>query len=823
MSGGNNSVAGQANKKTGSDEADPIDAPEVIRQERVYISERFAKCFKTAYPEYLRDCYTPYVKSRYSEYVGRDDRYGDDDEIKDGEYPARDVPSYGLAISGGGIRSASLAIGVVQALNDSRGIKRGHPTIFEKCSYLSTASGGGYTGSAITWFKGKHGIFPFGNAVEFKGNEFVEDSPNSILSYIRQHGRYLSPPSLGLAALLGSVVASILHSATAYVLIFASAAALLMLLTEFAVVDALGNLIGLGPERFGALVNPLLGSGEASGLPPRHLRFSLFFVLLTLALVGLFLLTTGLYALLSFIRASFAQAHCLRVQVQSLLGWIMRIQAVFLVLAVLPLFAYLAMGGDLDVNDTGFLGAASTSSVLGIALSIWKFRQHSTEGDAKGGILDKISGAVVVLALIVSLLGLGFALGEFAYTHTAGPMIGIGTLLAITLLFAGVVNINQISPHKMYRDRLMETFLKDPKVAPDAPLTERARAANEFTLSEVAKAQHWSPYHLVNTNVILTDAKNPKYHGRCGDSFILSPLFCGSQATRYRDTRVFANGSMTLATAMAISGAALNPHSGTLGQGKTTNPFVSFLLTFFGLRLGYWAINPGIQCQGLQKYSRANYLLPGLLDLFGSGHRENGSFVELSDGGHFDNTGIYELIRRRVAVIVFSDGSADPDMNFDDFGSMVERIRVDFGVLIRFPDEEYNLCNLLPGSAQVAGSELDPADTESTPDEPRAYAVGSECQKKIPRACRGYAVGDIVYPAVGDQPRFVGKIVYIKSTLIPDLPTDIYAYKAANPDFPHQTTADQFFDERQFDSYRELGYRLTKGFLRDEKIQEQLP
>ncbi|MGB0723048.1 MAG: hypothetical protein ACPGU7_11715 [Gammaproteobacteria bacterium] len=801
----------------------PLTAGEVLDAERAHIDGPFTQRFRADFKSYL-DSYRQFVEEGYGKYVKHPGRYDTDSGIRADAYPDTDAPRYGLALSGGGIRSASLAIGVIQALNDRREVAEGNPTILDKCRYLSTASGGGYTGSALTWFKGKFNVFPFGDVARFTGNAFAPGDSNAILSYIRQHGRYLAPPSLGLPSLIGAVLASILHSVTAYVLILGSMAALLLALAATVPVRELSLFIGLHPDTLVALVEGLTGNEP---LPRHHQHFSLLFMLLTVLLAGVFAAITVIYGFASFFRTWFTQAHSLRVRIQWLLGWIMRIQALFVILAIMPVFAYLVMGAGLDLKDQSFISAASTSGLVGVFLSIWKFRQQATEDTMRGGVLDKISAAVVVLAFVISLLGVGFALGEIAYTDS---ITGIGALLALTLVFTGLVNINQISPHKMYRDRLMETFLKAPDVPPDASLEARGRAANAFTLSDVAQAPHWTPYHLINTNVILTDAKDPKYHGRCGDSFILSPRYCGSMATGYRDSAEFANGKITLATAMAISGAALNPHSGTLGEGKTTNPFVSFLLTFFGLRLGYWVINPGLRYSGVQKRARANYLLPGLVDLFGSGHKENGTFIELSDGGHFDNTGIYELIRRRVSVIVFSDGSADPDMTFDDFGNMVERVRVDFGVLIRFPDEEYNLCNLLPGSAHVGP--VDAADADPQADDPAGvevmdetttYTVGSQCQEQIPRARRGFAVGDIVYPAVEGQPRFVGRIVYIKATVIPQLPTDIYAYKARHPEFPHQSTADQFFDERQFDSYRELGYRLTKGFLRDTHIQEQLP
>ena len=180
----------------------------------------------------------------------------------------------------------------------------------------------------------------------------------------------------------------------------------------------------------------------------------------------------------------------------------------------------------------------------------------------------------------------------------------------------------------------------------------------------------------------------------------------------------------------------------------------------------------------------------------GKGFDESARVIELTDGGHFDNMGLYELIRRRVKLIVVSDGTGDPHFNFSDFGILVERVRVDFGVNIRFSVSKTDLTGILPGST--------PVEKDSPSDE--AFRA------KYPMADRGYAIGTIHYPpASANSDSNLGVIVYIKSTLTKKLPADIYGYKTSNPSFPDQSTADQFFDESQFEAYRELGYRLAKS------------
>jgi hypothetical protein len=239
---------------------------------------------------------------------------------------------------------------------------------------------------------------------------------------------------------------------------------------------------------------------------------------------------------------------------------------------------------------------------------------------------------------------------------------------------------------------------------------------------------------------------------------------------------------MVLPTAMAISGAALNAHSGPDGKGMLRTPLVSFLVTLFGAQLGYWAPNPGKPGQMQQI---ANYLRPGVSGLLGYQMNEHAGFLQLSDGGHFENLGLYELVRRKMDLILVSDGGQDGDFTFADLGNAIERVRVDFGVSIHFEDEDYTLEGVLP-KPREAGSE--------------SWA------KKFGLAKRGFALAAIMYP----DRATCGVLIYVKATMIDGLPSDLYAYKAQNPEYPDQSTLDQFFDEDQFEAYRELGYRLVK-------------
>lgn len=354
-----------------------------------------------------------------------------------------------------------------------------------------------------------------------------------------------------------------------------------------------------------------------------------------------------------------------------------------------------------------------------------------------------------------------------------------------------------------------------------------AKVADGFGLEALCKHKNKfvRPYHLINTNAVMINDKDMRLKGRGGTSFLLSPLYVGSDATRYADTRTYMQHDgvpkytgLTAATAMAVSGAAANPNTGVGGEGKTRNPMISFLMTFFSIRLGYWGAHPGNKI-----FLRPNILYPGVPALLGLGFKSNRKFLDLSDGGHFENLGLYELIRRRCQFIIASDAGADKDFNFADLGNAVERVRVDFGVSIRF-----NISSA-PGDGMDEDEEQPACEAATTEDYDLQHllpgtAGNLEFMEKFALAKRGFALATIRYPADEDQhlPPEAGLLLYIKSTLTPALPADLYGYKAKHPQFPDQSTADQFFDEGQFEAYRELGYAIAKTALNDKTARRQI-
>ena len=296
----------------------------------------------------------------------------------------------------------------------------------------------------------------------------------------------------------------------------------------------------------------------------------------------------------------------------------------------------------------------------------------------------------------------------------------------------------------------------------------RNRDMLQRTFGKSLRPKKRAPMHIINTALNLTAGEKLAWQQRQAESFTVSPLHSGSFYVGYRDSREYGGkDGISIGTAVTISGAAASPN-----QGYHSSPAMAFLLTILNVRLGSWLGNPGLA--GRNTYDKAHprtNLEPLLWELTGSTN-DQCPLVYLSDGGHFENLGIYEMVLRRCRFIVVSDGGCDPKCSFEDLGNAIRKIRTDLGVPI---DIEYD--------------DMHPRSDEATL-----------------RKGRYVTTARIRYTAIDDNAKD-GTLVYIKPGLYDDdyFPKDVYNYATESLEFPHESTADQFFSESQFESYRALG------------------
>ena len=731
----------------------------------------------------------------------------------EGEQSGEPENLIGLALSGGGIRSATFSLGVLQAL--------AHRGLLSKVDYLSTVSGGGYIGSALTWLlsdrarrsdskcdaKDSEGNpapcfsldtreFPYGADDPAPGSKpHATDRQKRMLRYLREHGYYLSP---GTGITLVSLIGVVLRGIALNLMVWLSLAVLFFLFGLW----AFGKL-GLGNP---PILSRLLSTSYA------NLYGYELFLWITLAILALLTVGIVVYSVFTYLRRdrreSSAQLWYSMRRAAEKAAILLPIAAATFLVGILPVVAF---------QLEGWLQAVGPAAVLsGVALTLREFIKATTSNAAiSPGLLVSVGSALFLYGvLVVSFQAAFFWIPALDPGWETSLIV---LLIALALGIGWFVNLNYISIHRYYRDRLMESYMPDidsalanrtgAAVAADgARLSEFGRIGDQPKVTDDAALRPASqaekphpprgPLHLINTNVVLVNSKIRAYEERGGDNFILSPLYCGSNATGWCPTTDFMQGKMTLPTAVAVSAAAVNPNTGVGGEGITRNPLLSLVMYLLNLHIGYWATHPNPR---VRKWNFINHFLPAGLYTIGSvlggshwfGFREDRPYLRLTDGGHFENMGVYELIRRRMKLIIVVDGGADPDFSFSDFQTTVRRIEDDFGARLEV----------------VEGA---------TPDEIVPVPVPREASyypKEAEFATQGHMLGRVTY-ADGSE----ATIIYLKTTLTRDVSFKVKGYAAQHPAFPDESTSDQFFDEVQFESYRELGFRLA-----DQMLEAQIP
>ena len=357
--------------------------------------------------------------------------------------------------------------------------------------------------------------------------------------------------------------------------------------------------------------------------------------------------------------------------------------------------------------------------------------------------------------------------------------------VAIGTLMAWRIDINIFSLHHFYRNRLTRAYLgatrylhRDPQpftgfdADDDLPLYNLSSEKNGERIFQ-------RPYHIINTALNLAHGQDLAWQTRKAASFVFTPRYCGfelppmdpaakeahaSITGGFRSSASYMNG-VRLGAAMAISGAAVSP-----SMGYHTSAPLAVLMTVFNVRLGRWCGNPLHDKAWGERgpTMSARYLMNELFSLT----TIRSPFLYLSDGGHFENLGLYELVRRRCRLIVACDAASDERFAFVDLGNAIRKCQADFGIAIELDVERLRV------------------------------------QKESGRSIAYFAAGTIHYEdrEPGTDP---GMLFYIKPCLTGKEPSDILNYASINTAFPHQTTSDQWFDEPQFESYRKLGYHIA--------------
>jgi hypothetical protein len=783
----------------------------------------------------------------------------------------------GLTLSGGGIRSATFNLGVLQALS--------RLGILPYVDYLSTVSGGGYIGSCLTSllshpssaklkpdsriFKGGEAPYFTTHKATFPFNANAAEQPalsgfdgRDQLRHLRTHGDFLIARRTLLSRdtlrAVGNTLGSTLYHVLVALLFLVSVAGIYLAIVGLMVGDLVSRVAPLlasprsyaaalfdaGPPGFSPFVSAVLAGIFASALglclgmavyvvPAKWLDsegqseeesrgylalWAIFWVTIATAVavswwwirghqsrLAFLTLPLGVYVggqLTSFVlypivsipsrisrddRSRFAGAH----------GLFTYLNVISLVVVTFP-YVIVALLLWRPEGKTAFAWLLS----LVVARLLASGPTQKTPGGA-AGVLGWLRGLAppmrqALLSALATLLVVGgvilLCVWILQLTPGADPVrmpLAVGlTALGLFVLLGVALDFNKLSLHYFYRDRLAETYLQTFAPPPDGARVEVSRRDDsEMPLTELlgkrrdAPGQRGNacvtsaPYHLLMAALNLTASRDMTRRDRKSDYFVFSKLYCGSESTGYMTTDGYRSGETKLARAMTISGAAASS-----AAGAQTFLAQSFALTLLGVRLGQWMENPRFRDGRRANRNEGGVFWPFYLmrEMIGSTDASR-RLVNLSDGGHTgDNVGICPLLKRRCAVIIACDAEADPQSAFGSLTEALRQIYIDENIRV-----EINLDRLRP----------DPVTK---------------------RSAGNWAIGTIYYPqTVGGgemaQPADTGYLLVLKSSFVGgvDDSEPVKNYRQEHPEFPHETTADQFFDDDQFESYRELGEQIA--------------
>jgi hypothetical protein len=689
--------------------------------------------------------------------------------------PDAELGEVGFCLSGGGIRAASVAMGALQTLR----------TRLLEARYLVSVSGGGYTAGALQQaLTSAITDPPAGTVLRDREHAYLPGSVEE--DHVRRHVSYLADSApqvltafgvLGRGLLLSLIVlfspAIVLGAFAGWLYRHIPVTVLPPSLTDFPTFRT-GALLALGVLVLVALGASLFGRGTTSKPLVRQVTQRLANRLALLAVV---------------------------------------VAAVTIVLPVLVWLAYLLPTTNPGVRVGSPVGAILLTYLSALASILWRNRTRlgSATKDSAGvtaavpsGLLQRILVIVTTALLALAwLLLFAIMIGTGGTADALYTALGVGVVLIIV---GGIFDETSLSMHPFYRERLARTFAVR-RVERDG-----RQIAAPYASAERTELATYGSTTVKFPQVIFAAAANLTGEGRTPPglncvSYTMSRDWVGGPDVGWvRTGKLEAivparfKRDLTVQGAVAISGAAF-----ASAMGRSARWF-QVLLAVSGARLGAWLPNPAFVQAAPTSAQRTGWTYPRLpsarrlpylwREVFGI-HSHSDRLLHVTDGGHYDNLGLVELLRRRCSLIYCIDASVDDRPTATTFAQALTLAREELGVRVELDDP----WQAEPGS----GEPLSPEDPLSVLN---------------PRLVKSPLItGTIHYPEESGLPedQRTGRLVVAKSLLWRDLPYPVLSYAAHNPEFPHDSTGDQFFDDGKFSAYTELGRQL--GLL----VNEQVP
>jgi heme/copper-type cytochrome/quinol oxidase subunit 2 len=742
-----------------------------------------------------------------------------------------------VCLSGGGIRAGSVALGALQALSGSIDAKADSTSrnVLAETDYIVSVSGGGFLAGAFlqaAHSPPKSSIWPTGMS-ETLGADNPADIPDEPLPVdrsfkrgsveydrVRRHASYIADSPRELAVALAVVAKNMLLS----------------LAVVFTPAVVLGVLLGVLYARLpiSAVELDSAWSTTTSNTQP------------SLAVIGV----TAALAVLSLAGANLAEAVSTKRWAMDLNTALTRVGQVAAAGAALVAVATFVIPWAMRAvwsggGPTGAAGvAAPVSSVLVLnyvavlAAILWRNRGSlaGIVGRLRGkpaapkqavpqGALQLLLVLVTLIVLVVSWL-LTIAVvaawavrGASPHSPDGAQVVAVGAGAVVLLGVLSLFDVTSMSLHPFYRRRLAGAFAMRRVRLPDGQLRAVPYPPSESTElalfdeprrtrlvwpvpADVTAAAAPKKSTAVTTPVFVFAAaatmsgEDKPASGQNAASYVFTADYVGSpdlgwletdSLSRVVPTRILRD--LTVQAAVSISGAAFASAMGRMARGYQT------LLAVSGARLGSWLPNPRFLYQshfeqdnpawphGLPNFRGISYLAREVFGL----HSGRGRLVQVTDGGHYENLGLVEALRRRCTTIVAVDASGDAPPSLTTFAEAMRLAEAELG--IRFTvDEEASPTRLVPGTADAVTT----------------AGVTEDLQRRL--ASSSIVRVGFTYPqsAGGGS----GTLILAKAVLTADLPPWLLTYADNHPVFPHDATSDQWFNEGQFAAYTELGRHL---------------
>jgi hypothetical protein len=730
----------------------------------------------------------------------------------------KDTPKIALCLSGGGIRSACVAMGAMQTLArpaDDTKDRWNKAPFLDTFDYVISVSGGGYSAGArlmgVQSSDGKNGnpfgpIYPLSDRFPAGSVEF---------DFLRRRSSYIADSPAALIRALAEVMKNLLAS---LFMVFSIAAVAGWLLGWFLAKIPLTAFVP--STEFNRVTGPHVQSLDG------HAIAAAAAIAIPLAVAVIF---TGC-ALFCEWKSTSERFTALQGRFSALAraGWLLAVVVLVITVALPGLMrigSYLVpvgnRGGHAVGTASGLAGVVLLHYVATLGAMVW--RQKDTISGGESWLKKVLPPGVMRIGLVLVTLAILFAawlviMGIVAaqiFTRADRNITQVTHIpfwgwilggLALFIVMLSSVDVTSLSLHPFYRQRLARTFA----VRREGGKAVGYDAKEPTWLDKYGMAQQGKPEFVFACAAAISDDDVRPAPGLNAVSFVMGANHIGGPALGWLSTAGLREAAaarierdLTVQAAVAVSGAAFASAMGRQSKGFQT------ILALSGARLGTWLPNPAFVRNAQSKVNDASFpkALPSVRgagyfyrELFGI-NKPDARLVQVTDGGHYENLGLVEALRRKCRLIYCIDAGGDTPPLLSGLDDAIRLAKFELGVEITLDHGgDYGVESLAPGSGRPFGKG-------------HAFHILNDRLTKdaVVRA-------EIQYPeaaGLGDADASRGWLVVAKAALWRDLPDWVLTYGAEKDgqDFPHDKTSDQWFNEAQFAAYTEVGRRIAERAL----------